>query len=162
MTDQAACVNISFTSPDWRGQALSNFSLSPFVLDGLLFASIEGFIQGIKFAEEDPRRLQAFQLSGWEAKRLGGEADRSGVYWDGARLVYGSTAHHQLIETAIRARIQQSEGLQAALLSTQGAVLVHETGQEESPTTSLPATVFCRILTDIREALISARQHTAD
>jgi hypothetical protein len=34
-------LNISSTSTDWRGLALSNFGLSPFVLDGMLFASVE-------------------------------------------------------------------------------------------------------------------------
>lgn len=156
MIDQAATVNISFTSSDWRGQALSNFCLSPFVLDQQLFASVEGFIQGIKFPEHDARRKQAFQLSAWDAKRLGAEADKQAVYWAGTSIEYGSSAHHQLIERAIRARIAQSEGLQAALASTADAMLVHETGEVESPTTSLPASVFCRVLTDIRSRLLSA------
>src|SRR5262245_20701331 len=51
-----AAFNISSTAADWRGLALSNFGLSPFVLDGKVFASIEGFVQGIKFPEGDPRR----------------------------------------------------------------------------------------------------------
>ena len=70
---------------DWRGQALSNFCLSPFVLDGALYASIEGFIQGIKFPEDDPVRAAAFQASGWDAKRLGDGARRDAVHWQGAR-----------------------------------------------------------------------------
>ena len=64
-------LNISSTSNDWRGLALSNFGLSPFVLDGVLFASVEGFIQGIKFREGDPQRDAAFASSGWPAKHLG-------------------------------------------------------------------------------------------
>lgn len=157
MSNKTTFLNISSTSADWRGLALSNFGLSPFVLDDMLFASVEGFIQGIKFAENDPRRLQAFQLSGWEAKHLGDQADRSGAYWNGQCLPYGSTQHHQLIESAIRARIEQSIGLQRALLSTSGLELVHDTGRAEASTTSLPATVFCRILTAIREELLRAR-----
>lgn len=42
--NSASRLNISSTSDDWRGLALSNFPLSPFVLDGELFASVEGFI----------------------------------------------------------------------------------------------------------------------
>src|SRR5579885_3822512 len=94
-------VNVSSASTDWRGVALSNFGLSPFVLEGLLFASVEGFIQGIKFPEGDPRRELAFAASGWPAKRLGETADRSGAYWQGARIEYGSADHHRLIERAI-------------------------------------------------------------
>ncbi len=149
-------INISSTSTDWRGVALSNFGLSPFVLDGILFASVEGFIQGIKFLEGDPRRAAAFISSGWAAKRLGGTADRSGAYWGGARLPYGSPDHHRLIERAMRARIEQCLGLQEALRSTADATLIHDTGAgADSPTTSLPASVFCRILTEIRSDLIA-------
>jgi len=155
MTDQ---VNISATSGDWRGVALSNFGLSPFVFHGMLFASVEGFIQGIKFPEGDLRRQQAFHLSGWDAKKMGDQADRSGAYWAGERLPYGSARHHELITQAIQARIRQSPGLSEALLSTAVAVLVHETGQPESPTTSLPATVFCRALTELRDELASKQR----
>lgn len=148
--------NVSSTSSDWRGVALSNFQLSPFSLDGILFASIEGFIQGVKFPEGDPRRERAFVLSGLEAKELGGEADRSGAYWHGQRLAYGSPEHHQLIERAIRARIAQNAGLAQALASTAGKTVVHITGHEpESPNTSLPAVVFCRIITQVRDELLT-------
>jgi len=148
-------VNISSTSADWRGLALSNFGLSPFVLDGKLLASVEAFVQGIKFPAGDPRREAAFKSSGWQAKHLGDTADRSGVYWAGLRLPYGSPDHHRLIERAMRARIWQSKGLQEALKSTADARLIHDTGCAESPTTSLPASVFCRILTDIRAELLA-------
>ena len=121
-------VNISANASDWRGQALSNFCLSPFVLDGALYASIEGFIQGIKFPEGDPVRAAAFQASGWDAKRLGDGARRDAVHWQGARIAYGSPEHHRLIERAIRARVSQSTGLRQALASTAGAAIAHETG----------------------------------
>lgn len=149
-------LNVSSTSSDWRGVALSNFQLSPFSIDNVLFASIEGFIQGIKFPEDDPRRERAFVASGWDAKHLGGTADRSGAYWQGQKLVYGSSEHHQLIEKAIRARIAQNSGLAQVLASTAGSILTHQVGNEpESATTSLPAVAFCRILTSIRDELLS-------
>ncbi|KOF55019.1 MULTISPECIES: hypothetical protein [unclassified Achromobacter] len=156
MSSKTTFLNVSSTSDDWRGLALSNFGLSPFIFNGMLFASVEGFIQGIKFPENDPRRLQAFNLSGWEAKHLGEQADRGGAYWNGQCLPYGSMQHHRLIEAAIRARIRQSAGLQRALLSTSGLVLIHDTGRKEAATTSLPAGVFCRILTGIRDELLQA------
>lgn len=155
MPTTLSSLNVSAISTDWRGVALSNFSLSPFVLDGILLASVEGFIQGIKFPEGDPRRAAAFHSSAWDAKNLGNQADRSAVYWAGVRIAYGGAEHHQLIGRAIRARIEQSVGLQKALASTEGLTLVHDTGSAaESPTTSLPAVVFCKILTDLREELL--------
>ena len=98
------------------------------MLDGALYASIEGFIQGIKFPEDDPVRAAAFQASGWDAKRLGDGARRDAVHWQGARIAYGSAEHHRLIERAIRARVSQSTGLRQALASTAGAAIAHETG----------------------------------
>ena len=132
MSSSPPAVNISANASDWRGQALSNFCLSPFVLDGALYASIEGFIQGIKFPEGDPVRAAAFQASGWDAKRLGDDARRDAVHWQGARIAYGSPEHHRLIERAIRARVSQSTGLRQALASTAGAAIAHETGAPES------------------------------
>ncbi len=72
--------NASFIAIDWRGVALSNLTLSPFVLDGVLLASVEGFIQGIKFPPGDARREQAFVASGWAAKKAGQGAVRDVVH----------------------------------------------------------------------------------
>lgn len=155
MTDTSV-INISSTSEDWRGLALSNFGLSPFVLADMLFASVEGFIQGIKFPEGDPRREQAFASYGWDAKNLGDTADRNGAYWKGQRYGYGSEEHRRLITYAIRARIMQSIGLQKALISTRGLTISHKVSEHaESATTSLPAAVFCQILTDLRSELLA-------
>lgn len=148
-------INISALSDDWRGVALSNFCLSPFVLDGVLLASVEGFIQGIKFPPGSPLREQGFTAFGQDAKALSAQADSSGAYWDGKRCDYGSPEHHHLIERAIRARIAQNGGLQAVLRTTAGATIVHRTGMPESPATSLPADIFCAMLTRIRSELSS-------
>ncbi|WP_202120921.1 hypothetical protein [Streptomyces sp. BA2] len=65
MTDrQERAFNISSSSADWRGLALSNFGLSPFVLNQTVYASLEGFIQGIKFEPGGARRERAFNSSG--------------------------------------------------------------------------------------------------
>lgn len=153
MADETTQVNIASTSNDWRGRALSNFALSPFIFEDMLFASVEGFIQGIKFAEADPRRLQAFRLAGWDAKQIGAQADRRGAYWGGQCLGFGEEPHQQLIAAAIRARMAQSVGLQRVLLSTGDAVIVHDTGVPESPATSLPGATFCQLMTAIRAEL---------
>lgn len=149
-------LNVAYTSTDWRGVALSNFSLSPFVFDDQLFASVEGFIQGLKFPEGDARREQAFQSCAWEAKKIGERADKSAAYWAGECMAFGSTEHHRLVGRAVRVRIEQSPGLCQVLISTKGLELVHETGYGPEPAiTSLPAAVFCRVLTDLRDELLA-------
>ncbi len=146
-------INVAFTSDDWRGVALSNFSLSPFELDGVPLASVEGFIQGIKFPPGHPSRAQAFMSSAWEAKACGKGADKRFAYWGEARIEFGSGAHHRLVERALRARFAQNEGLCRLLASTRDLDILHQTGEGPEPErTSLPAALFCRILSDIRDA----------
>ncbi|MBI2109334.1 MAG: hypothetical protein HYT93_04165 [Parcubacteria group bacterium] len=144
-------LNIGSKSKDWRAQRLSNFSADSFVIDGIRFASVEGFIQGTKFPTNDPRREQAFQSVGRTAKRFGKNAERKFIWWRSGVLSYGSQAHHRLIEKAIRAKFEQNSEALEALIATRGMTLVHDLGHPESPNTSLPAKVFCDILTRIRE-----------
>lgn len=144
-------LNISAKSADWRAKALSNFSEHHFILEGELFASVEGFIQGIKFPENDNDRKKTFALSGMKAKKMGRKSSRRFIWWKGKRIPYNSPAHRALIERAINAKFWQNESAMEALLSTKKMELIHDLGYPESPTTSLPADIFCKILTDIRD-----------
>lgn len=151
-------LNISSDSEDWRARRLSNFWGDPFVLDGEKFASVEGFIQGIKFSEHNPMRRLCFDAVGKEAKRLGRSAERKYVWWKGEAIPYGSDEHHKLIERVIRAKFEQNKKAMKALLATEEMELTHDLGYPESPKTSLPARVFCDILTRIREEAIRDRK----
>ena len=148
-------LNIGSRSDDWCARRLSNFSADPFVLDGQRMACVEGFIQGTKFPERHPTRQQAFQSVGVEAKRLGKKAERRLVWWKGRAFPYGSSEHHGLIEKAIRAKFEQNSGAMEALLATEGKTLTHNLGHPDPPNTSLPATVFCNILTRIRKETLA-------
>ena len=146
-------LNVYFGSADWRGHVLANFPAFPFVLDGTAIASVEGFVQGIKFPEHHESRTAAFSSWGAVAKRLGSDAERINVWWTGAEIAYGSDEHHRLIARAVRAKFAFNEGARLALKATAGLVLQHDIGPD-SPVTSLPAAVFCRILTELREELL--------
>jgi hypothetical protein len=128
------------------------------VLEGERMASVEGFIQGTKFPEGHPTRQQAFRSVGVEAKRLGKNAERRFVWWRGRAIPYGSSEHHELIEKAIRAKFEQNPGAMEALLATEGMTLTHNLGHPDPPNTSLPATVFCGILTRIREEILDSQK----
>lgn len=150
-------LNIYSESSDWRARRLSNFSAGPFVLDGQGVASVEGFIQGTKFPEGHILRQEAFRSYGTKAKRIGKEAERKLVWWKGRVISYGSAEHHQLIERAIRAKFEQNPEVMRALLATEGMTLTHDLGHPELPNTSLPAKVFCDILTRIREKALGEK-----
>lgn len=148
-------LNIGSKSDDWRAKCLSNFSADQFILDGMQIASVEGFIQGIKFPEGDSRQEQAFCSVGRDAKRFGRSAEQKFVWWQGQVIPYWTREHHCLIERAIRAKFEQNLGALKALLATKGMTLTHDLGHPESYNTSLPAEVFCDILTRIREEHLS-------
>ena len=154
MSTADAHLNVNSASSDWRACALANFPLFPFVLDGVVIASAEGFIQGIKYPEAHPSRRLAFLAHAQGAKQYGDRAERISVWWKGQALAYGSASHHALIARAIRAKFHYNQGAQLALRATEGMELKHDIGFE-SPTTSLPAAVFCRILADLRDELLT-------
>ena len=152
MHETQTVLNVTSKSRDWRAYTLSNFPCFPFALDGQLFASTEGFIQGIKYPEKDTLRQQCFTSWGMVAKSMGEHAERKFVWWNGKAIRYGTAKHHRLIARAIRAKFACNLGALMALQATRGLILIHDVGPE-SPYTSLPASVFCEILTEIRATM---------
>ena len=144
-------VNVSSKSSDWRARDLSNFARIPFIFDGEPFESVEGFIQGIKFPEGLVNRLLGTVCTGIQAKKLGQSADGKYVWWQGRQIVFGSEEHHRLIARAIMAKFDQSSRAMNALLATEGEEITHDFGLSEDTDTSLPAELFCKVLTEIRK-----------
>ncbi|TAK57724.1 hypothetical protein EPO17_01200 [Patescibacteria group bacterium] len=149
MNESTAVLNVSSASRDWRAHLLSNLVCAPFELNGQVLASVEGFIQGIKYPKGDPRREQCFKSWGEWGKKMGEGAERKFVWWNGKEIPYGTPEHHELISKAICAKFYCNYGALVALRATEGLVLTHNVGPE-SAQTSLPANVFCKILTDLR------------
>lgn len=145
-------LNVYSKSDDWRARRLSNFSPDSFLLDGESLASVEGFIQGIKFPEGHLRRLLAFRSAGITAKRLGINIAPDSVWWKHQPIPYGSAEHRNLIERAIRAKYEQNSEAKDALLATKGMALTHELDEPDS--ISLPREIFCCILMKIREEFL--------
>ncbi len=151
-------LNIHSRSSDERARKLSNFSVHGFRLDGDALASVEGFIQGIKFPKGHPNRIEAFNSTGMKAKKLGETAERKSIWWKSYTCAYGSPEHHRLLAVAIRAKFVQNHDAMEALLATEGLALTHDTGEPEPSNTSLPAQIFCDILTNIREEYLKTRK----
>ena len=129
---------------------MSNFSAHPFVLDGVWCKTVEAFIQGIKFPPDDQRREQIFAMNGLTAWKMRVHAKNEYVWWDGKQYTYRSPEHAALIKRAIEAKFVQNPTALEALEATRGLTIVHKTGVAESPHTSLPGSVYCQILTNIR------------
>ena len=146
------------------GNLLSNFAPTPFRLNNNQYASMEGFIQSIKYPEDDERHQYTSGMYGIKAKNMGKKINRKNypaltagekvyVYYNDQRILYRSQQHMDLTERALRAKFEQNENAQRELLSTGDAELTHDTGYPENPLTSLPSKVFCDMLTRIRDDL---------
>jgi predicted NAD-dependent protein-ADP-ribosyltransferase YbiA (DUF1768 family) len=154
-------MNISSKGP-WPCNVLSNFAATPFVIDGVQCNSAEGFIQALKFPNLEMQK-HTCSLVGIAAKKAGKSAAerirlRRKVWWHGKEFEFRSPEHFELIERALRAKFTQSDRAKRTLLATRDATLTHEVGQSANALTSLPATVFIRILYKIR-AEVQAEAH---
>jgi phosphoserine phosphatase/predicted NAD-dependent protein-ADP-ribosyltransferase YbiA (DUF1768 family) len=118
---------------------LSNFAATPFELDGVRYAGVEGFWQMMKYPEgpADPRaklgswphtRAQVAQMVAFKAKRAGKLAGKilkprgiRFVTYRGKRLDYkgaDAPAHLALIRRAMEAKVAQNPRVRRVLLST--------------------------------------------
>jgi predicted NAD-dependent protein-ADP-ribosyltransferase YbiA (DUF1768 family) len=154
---------------------LSNFAATPFTLDGVRYASVEGFWQMMLYPESsgDPRaraaylrwphtRRQVSQMTAFQAKAAGaiGEDNmhRLGIDWvtyRGRRMPYRSAArgeHYRLIVEAMRAKLAQNTAVRRTLLST-GHLILRPDHIQESNTP--PEWAYFQIWMDLRTELQS-------
>lgn len=117
-------LNITSRSPGVL-KAISNFSETPFELDGASYASVEGFWQGLKFPDEPDRRRLAV-MHGSKAKDAGYYAPRLDVISYGGQVIrVGTWDHWRLMEAACTAKFEQCEAARVALRSTGERPLTH-------------------------------------
>ena len=145
--------NIIGDSNDERSRLLSNFSNTPLFLGNEYFASVEGFIQGIKYHGDCTERWRAFMSVGIRAKKMSPLVAQTFVWWQAKQIPYGGHDHAKLITKALNNKFMQNKDCCDALIATGALVLTHDTGMPESPHTSLPSVVFCNFLTQLRKRL---------
>ncbi len=149
----------------WRGKAidiwskseypadvLSNLCDSRFQFDGIECGSMEGFLQSLKYKDEDKQR-QICLMSGKEAKRMtiaDWQRDQI-VWWKGAAVDRQSDVYMQLVRRAYQAMFEQNERFRTALLSTKGKNLYHSQGERNPFKTILTEKEFCQTLTELRD-----------
>lgn len=136
--------------------ALSNFSPHPFVLDGINIASMEGFLQGLKFSNPD-KQVQVCGLVGKKAKFTGKRKrwQRDGkLWWRGKEVDRYSQEYQDLLDRAYVAMFDQNESARKALLASGNAVFRHSTGKNKQSDTVLTVSEFCSRLTKNRARLV--------
>lgn len=155
--------------------AFSNLAYTPFNLDGINYASIEGLWQGMKYPDKNldhdvrfdsPKwkysREEVNQLSSWESKSAGNLANQiyvenhfqtvnylnhQFIYTDGKE---GSQFHLELITRAIKAKVVQNPELLKLLIQTKGLKLRPDHLMSEL---ALPSFKYHEILMKIRDEL---------
>ena len=141
----------------YPASALSNFTPHPFELDGVSCASMEGFLQSLKFSNPDVQR-EVCKLTGLAAKFRGKKRNKAWkriqtLWWQGKAFDRHGEEYQNLLDRAFEA-LSKNESFQRALLASGNATLGHSIGNRNPSETVLTTREFCSRLTRIREHLI--------
>ena len=134
--------------------ALSNFAPHPFVIDGIECASMEGFLQSLKFSNPDMQK-EVCKLVGKAAKFKGKKKkwwQTQTLYWQGQEIDRHSQEYQQLLDRAYAA-LAQNDSFRRALLATGTAALTHSIGKSNPSETVLTKAEFCGRLARLREQI---------
>jgi hypothetical protein len=119
-------------------------------MDGKHYACVEVFYQGLRWPNA-AKRAEIARLSGREAKFSARGAPKSETFeYEGITYRSGSPEHHELIKRAIRESLEQNPEIRNQFVQTHPRSIEHKTGRPENPNSSFPASVFTRILTELR------------
>ena len=133
-----------------RFAPISNLAHTPFTLDGEIYASVEGFWQGLKQPGPAERRTMA-KLWGAEAKRRGGAIDQPAEFaYDGATIAAGCPEHWALMRAACEAKFTQHDEARIALLATGERWLTHKVRRDSR---TIPGAILADIWMRIRARL---------
>lgn len=138
----------------WPSCALSNFAPHPFVIDNVVCASMEGFLQSLKFKEPE-MQVEVCKLVGKAAKFKGKKKkwwQTQTLFWQGQTFKRDSKEYQELLDRAFDA-LSTNTSFQKALLATGTATLTHSIGKTKQQETVLTRQEFCSRLTKIRERL---------
>ena len=110
--------------------ALSNFAPHAFELDGIQCASMEGFLQSLKF--ENPEMQKQVCTLVCKAAKFKGKKKKwfktQTLYWNGKAIKRDSNEYQELLDRAFYA-LSKNQSFKKALLATNDAVLTHSIGK---------------------------------
>lgn len=142
---------------EYPSDALSNFAAYEFMVDGIPCASMEGFLQSLKFVRISKQK-QICRLVGKEAKNAPGRLRNlrwkltQNLCWNGVRYKRDSAEYQKLIAKAYDALYENAD-FRVALKSTQNLELCHSIGGQDSGRTVLTEAEFIRQLYRLRSKL---------
>lgn len=139
----------------WPSNALSNFAAYEFVYKGILFASLEGFLQGLK-CEDPEEQLNIFYMSGIQAKRAGQKHNKKSdtLWFQGKRFSRYSEFYQNLLKDVYLACAFQNYDYRNALCFTAGSGFKHTVGKKDPSDTILTEQEFVSLLEYVRSLIL--------
>lgn len=135
----------------YPSSAISNFAPHEFEIDGIQCASMEGFLQSLKFSSPD-MQVEVCKLVGKAAKFKGKKKKwwrTQTLYWKGVEIKRDSEEYQQLLDRAYEA-LGTNESFKKALLATGNATFTHSMGKKKINETVLTVQEFTSRLYKLR------------
>ncbi len=145
-------MEVGGNNKEYPGRNLSNFFPHPFVFRGIPVASMEGFLQGMKFKSPEMQR-EVFKLVGFAAKKKGAPKNwqQSQTLWyQGHPIPRRSKVYQDLLDEAYDAMYEQNAAFRKALEDTHDATLTHSIGKTNESETVLTIREFIGRLNKLR------------
>ena len=137
-----------YSKGEYPADVLSNFYANAFEFDGVACASMEGFLQSLKFRSVKKQKAVC-ALFGKEAKNAGSKKFlwklTGNLYWKGKRYKRTSADFDKLRFDAYKALLS-NETFRNALLSARGKTLSHSVGKHDKKSTILTEEEFIGFL----------------
>lgn len=132
---------------------LSNFYPHAFTFDGVECASMEGFLQSLKYICPK-KQTEVCALSGKTAKEAGANKKLwkllHGAFWQGKMYDRLSPEYRALVLRAYREMYAQNEDFREAIVSSRGKKLCHSIGSHNPKKTILTEQEFICCLYKVR------------
>ena len=136
----------------YPSSSLSNFAPHPFIMDGVQCASMEGFLQSLKFESVEMQEYVC-TLVGKAAKFKGKKKkwwQKQELYWRGKVYKRDSLEYQRLLNRAYNS-LYENRSFRTALESTGKAILEHSIGKNKIQETVLTRSEFCSRLMYLRD-----------
>jgi predicted NAD-dependent protein-ADP-ribosyltransferase YbiA (DUF1768 family) len=145
-------MEVGGNNKEYPGRNLSNFFPHPFKFRGIEVASMEGFLQGLKFKSPEMQR-EVFKLVGFAAKKKGSGKNwqQSQTLWyQGHPIPRRSECYQILLNEAYDAMYEQNAAFRKALADSHDANLTHSIGRTNESETVLTIREFISRLNKLR------------
>ena len=147
--------NIASNSENEIEAWLSNLSHNPFILDWILYTSIEAFWQSLKFEKWTEEWIECIKLFWIESKKYWNKAKPKNTFiYNWIEYIIWSEEHQMLMKVALKEQLKQNPDKLKLLLSTWETSLIHRPKKEDwsyyPDSITIPWEVFSRIILELR------------